>query len=119
MMNRNYLKTVRELVFLFILISFFGIFSIGQTSKTDEQLEVIVPEQAMKQVVSRVLTWYFKPRNKPTIIFIAERGIQKEWLPEIKNIEFRLLSDETINESGKEILFFTEPKLILLCQVQI
>jgi hypothetical protein len=68
-----------------------------------------VPEYASAQVVRRILTWYFKPRTKPKTIYLAAKGIKKEWLPEIKNIEFQMLTDEEVKQNG-QVYFFREPE---------
>lgn len=52
---------------------------------------VFVPDFAMEKVVRRIVTWYFKPRTKPKKVYFAAEGIRKEWLPQIKNIEFVVL----------------------------
>lgn len=75
------------------------------------QSEVTVPEQAMEQVVRRILIWSFKPRKKPTVVYVADQGIKDSWLPKIENIEFRLLPIEQIQKNDLKVHFFTEPDL--------
>ncbi len=98
-----------RLLFALVLVSNFSIIGLGQTSESAEPPDVIVPERAMEQVVRRVLIWSFKPRNKPTVIYLAEQNIKQSWLPTIKNIEFRLLSDEKIQQKDLKLYFFTKP----------
>ena len=94
-----------------VLISGFSIISFAQTSEESEELpDVIVPEQAMEQAIWRVLVWSFKPRNKPTVIYLSAQGIKQSWLPPIKNIEFRLLSIEEIQQKNLKVHFFTKPE---------
>lgn len=112
-MRRNGRKTFRRfalrLLFALIIISGFSIIGFAQTEESEEPSEVIVPEHAMEQVVRRVLVWSFKPRIKPTVVYLAERGIRRSWLPTIKNIEFRLLPIEEIQQKNLKVHFFTVP----------
>jgi len=112
-MRRNDRETSKQiafrLLFALVLISSFSIIGFGQTLESEEPPDVIVPEQAMEQVVRRVLVWSFKPRNKPTVIYLAEQGIKPSWLPMIENIEFRLLSIEEIQQKDLKVHFFTKP----------
>ncbi len=93
---------------LFCLLMLILSFSTTSSSQTLEP-DVSVPEQVMEKVVRRVLVWSFKPRSKPTVIYLAEQGIRKAWLPKIKNIEFRLLSDKEIEQKNLKVYFFTKP----------
>ena len=88
----------------------FSFVSFTQTEDSEET-PVVVPEQAMEQLVRRVLIWSFKTRNKPTVIYLAEQGIKQSWLPAIKNIEFRLLTIEEIQQKDLKVHFFTKPDL--------
>lgn len=113
-MRRNcreiFKQLVRRFLFALILISSFSVLGLAQTEESNET-SVVVPEQAMEQVVRRVLVWSFKPRNNPTVIYLAEQGIKQSWLPTIKNIEFRLLSIDEIQEKDLKAHFFTKPDL--------
>lgn len=96
------MKTKREInctrAALFLLILLFGFsISFGQTEESEES-PVVVPEQAMKQVVRRILIYSFKPRKKPTTIYLAVKDIKQSWLPAIKNIKFELLSGKKIEQ---------------------
>jgi hypothetical protein len=97
-----------KLLFSLILISCCSMSSLPQTRESDEPLDVVVSEQVMAQVVRRVLVWSFKSSSRPKVINLAERGLQKSWLPVIRNIEFRLLSAEDIQQTEQGIYFFTE-----------
>ena len=103
-LGKNY---TRAALFSLILLFSFSIFSFGQTEETEES-PVVVPEQAMEQVVRRILIWHFKPRKQPKTIYLAAQGIQQSWLPIIKNIEFKLLSDEEIKQKDEKIYFFAQ-----------
>jgi hypothetical protein len=72
--------------------------SFGQT----DDKEIVLPDNVMKQVVSRMVTWYFKPRAKPTTIYFSDSNLKKEWLPEIRGISFVLLNDieENVRRKG-------------------
>jgi hypothetical protein len=109
--KETYKQTVIRLLFALVLVSNLSIIGFGQTEESEEPPDVIVPEQAMEQVVRRVLVWSFKPRNKPTVIYLAEQGIKQSWLPTIKNTEFRLLSIEEIQQKNLKVHFFTKPDL--------
>jgi hypothetical protein len=102
--KRIALRSLSALMLLFT--SSTGI--VGQTVESDKS--VVVPDQAMEQIVRRVLGWYFKPRNQSKVIYLDEQGLQKSWLPTIKNIEFRLLSAEDLQKRGRGVYFFTEPE---------
>jgi hypothetical protein len=94
-----------------VLICGFSIIGFAQTLEESKELPyVVVPEQAMEQLVRRVLIWSFKPRNKPTVIYLSAQRIKQSWLPEIKNIEFRLLSFEEIQQKNLKVHFFAEPE---------
>ena len=98
-------SAVFSLIFVLTLILNFAPVVSSQTPEFD----VDVPEQVMQQVVRRVLVYSFKPRSKPMVVSIAEQGIKSSWLPKIKNVEFRLLSDEEIQRRDLELYFFTKP----------
>ncbi len=114
-MRRNYRKTCNQLacrlLFALILIYSFSFVGFAQTEDSEETPVAVVPEQAMEQVVRRILVWSFKPKNKPTVIYLAEQRIKQSWLPTIKNIEFRLLSIEEIQQKDLKVHFFTKPDL--------
>ena len=113
-MQRIDKETNRQIVlrFLSVLILLFSFSTsiVGQTEESDESVSVVIPDQVTEQVVRRILGWYFKPRNKPKVIYLAQQGLQQSWLPTIKNIEFRLLSSEEIQQKGLEVHFFTKPE---------
>jgi hypothetical protein len=114
-MCRNNRKIYRRLVckFLLALIVILGSSIVGfsQIPESDESV-IVVPEQTMEVVVRRILVWSFKPRKRPTVIYLAEQGIKQSWLPTIKNIEFRLLSNDEIQEKDSKVHFFTKPDLL-------
>ena len=113
-MPQNYREIYKQIAFKFlfalVLISNFSFVGFAQTEDSEET-SVSIPEQATEQVVRRVLIWSFKPRNKLTVVYLAEQRIKQSWLPRIKNIEFRLLSIEKIQQKDLKVHFFTEPEL--------
>jgi hypothetical protein len=75
----------------------------GQTADVESKL----PETVRREIVRRVLVYSFKPRLKPTKVFLYEKGIKREWLPEIKNIEFNLVPENELEQRGN-VYFFLE-----------
>lgn len=67
-----------------------------------------IPDAVMQQVVGRILVKAFKPAPEPKTIDILSSGIKRSWLPFIRNIKFRLVSDDG---TGKEFYFFTKPEI--------
>ena len=90
-----------------ILFFSFSLVVIGQSKDSDESVPVIISDQAKEQVVRRILTLYFKPRNQKKIIYLAEKDIQASWLPPIKGIEFQVLSTSEAEEKDA-VYFFTK-----------
>jgi len=108
--KQTYHQFALKILFSLLLIFSFSIIGFGQTEESEESPAVQVPEQAMKQVVRRILVWYFKPRKQSKTIYLAAQDIQKSWLPKIKNIEFEFLSGKEIKENNSDVYFFTEPE---------
>lgn len=72
----------------------------------DDILYTLVPSAARKQVVKRIVTWYFKSPKKPQTIYVAAQNIQKEWLPTIRNIEFVILEKQPPKGYERKVYFF-------------
>ncbi len=110
-MKRNDKEIKKQIALRFlsvlILLFSFSLLAVGQTEESDESVPVIVPDQAMEQVVRRILVWNFKLRKQKKIVYLAEKGLQKSWLPKIEGIEFRLLSESEVAEKDS-IYFFTK-----------
>lgn len=68
------------------------------------------PENVMREVVGRILTYKIKPSRQRKIIYLSSQFISSSWLPQIKNIEFRLLSADEVEDIDEKIYFFTEPE---------
>lgn len=87
------------------LTSLLALFLAFPVFAQDEVENVELPDAVMEQVVRRIVTWYFKPRSRPTEIYISAHNIKKEWLPSIRNIRFVLVPDgDDGSDSG--IYFF-------------
>ena len=108
------IKPMRRFLWKFelfsLLIFSFSLFNIGQTAVTNVKSPTVVPDQIMEQVVRRVLVWSFKPRSKPTVVYVFNEDLNQSWLPVIRNVEFRLLSIEEIQHRQLKVYFFTEPE---------
>jgi len=67
----------------------------AETCAQDDE-RVVLPDTVMKQVVSRMIRWYFKPSRKLTTIYFSDKNLKKAWLPEIRGVRFIVLdSNET------------------------
>jgi hypothetical protein len=66
---------------------------------------VVLPDAVMKQVVSRIVTWSFKPRRTQTTIYFSDKSIRKEWLPRIRKICFVLVKEEGYMTGRKGYVF--------------
>jgi len=75
-------------------------------SQEDKNEKIILPDGVMKQVVSRILTYEFKPRHIRTVIPLAASQVKLEWLPTIKNIAFDLVPDKQIPSLEKGVFLF-------------
>ncbi|MEO7673062.1 MAG: hypothetical protein ABIU09_03170 [Pyrinomonadaceae bacterium] len=100
----------QRIILRLIMILVFHLIGVGQTVDADESSGVVVPDQAMEQIVRRILIWSFKPRNKSKVVYLAEEGLQRSWLPAINNVEFRFLANEEIQQKGLQVHFFTKPQ---------
>lgn len=81
-----------------------------QLDGSAEPLKANVPDAVMKQVVRRIIKWYFGPRSQPRKIYLLDKGIKRSWLPEVKNVEFVLVPSEGEKPPSVEgVYFFREP----------
>ncbi len=101
------LTVVLKFIFWLILISVFSIATLGQTARTVFYV-VELRQQDIGRVVKRVLSYYFKPSNAPKVIYLAKEGIQKSWLPSIKNVEFQLLFTDEIEQKKINVYLFSD-----------
>ncbi len=98
---------------LFILLLSLGFSAIvqGQELKDNKPSQTSISSNVKQEVVRRILIFKFKPSNHQKVVYLAKGDIDSSWLPEIPNIEFRLLSDEEIEDRETGVYFFTEPEL--------
>jgi hypothetical protein len=82
---------MRKIISIFFVGVAFLSVSVPAQKSADEPLTL--PDSVMEQVVSRILTWNFRPAARPRSVLVAERGIKREWLPAIPNINFQLASE--------------------------
>jgi hypothetical protein len=97
------MKAVGSVIFLMLGLISLSIPIFGQSPRTDTFYLVNLSQQTKENVIKRILANYFKPTDKPKVIYIAEEGIEKQWLPFIKNIEFRLISRDEVKQ--KKLVF--------------
>lgn len=99
---------------LFILLLSLGFAAIvqGQEPKDKEPSQTSISSNVKQEVVNRILIFKFKPSSRQKVIYLAKGDIDSSLLPKIPNIEFRLLSDEEIEDRETGVYFFTEPELI-------
>lgn len=83
----------------------------GQESEVEESSDNLVPENVMREIVRRILIYKFKPVKRKKVIYLAQNGIERSWLPEIGNIEFRLISNGEVEDRDSGVYFFTKPQL--------
>ena len=67
---------------------------------------VILPDHVMRQVVSRIARWNFKPGRNLRTIPVADIAIKREWLPAIENITFELVPENDVSDHEKGVYFF-------------
>jgi len=67
---------------------------------------VTLPDAIMQQVVSRILTWNFKPAAQPKTVLVADRGVKPEWFPVIQNITFQLASENDALKAKNGVFLF-------------
>ena len=94
------------------IISAILILALTATAQDTESKIVTLPDDVMRRVVGRILTYSFKPRRSPTSIPLAASQIKPDWLPEIHNIKFNLVSDKEILDYENGVFLFEGPELI-------
>lgn len=83
----------------------------AQESESKEISQISIPENIKQEIVRRILIFKFKPAKRPKVINLAKKDLDPSWLPKMSNIEFRLLSDEEIEDGENKVYFFTDPAL--------
>ena len=97
-----------KLILLSFVVLCFSYVAKAQEPKTEK---LLIPEEFKEEIVRRILVFKFKPAKRPRIINLAKNDINPLSLPKIANIEFRLLSDEEVEDSKSDIYFFNDPTL--------
>jgi len=77
----------------------------------DEDVAPTIPEATFREVVQRILVYKFRPRKVEKVVVLGAQGINKSWLPKIKGVSFRLLTEPQIEDLGRDVFFFTQPTL--------
>ena len=97
---------------LLLSIGFSASIAQGQELKNSEISQNSISSNIKQEIVRRILLFNFKPSKRQKIIYLAKGEIDSSWLPKIPNIEFRLLSDEEIEDRETGVYFFTEPEIM-------
>lgn len=100
-----------SLFFIFLSSLSFSIIVRGQELKDNEHYQTLISSNIKQEIVRRILIFNFKPSKRQKTVYLAKGDIDSSWLPKIPNIEFRLLSDEEVEDAETSIYFFTEPEL--------
>ncbi|HMS41797.1 MAG TPA: hypothetical protein PKE69_16315, partial [Pyrinomonadaceae bacterium] len=100
-----------KLKFVFVLLIALVFSGIAKGQETDESSKIEIPDNIKQEIVRRILVFKFKPLKRQKVIYLASEGINASWLPKIANIEFKLLSDEEIEDGEREVYFFTKSTL--------
>lgn len=58
-----------------------------------------MPDTIKRQVVGRIVKYYFKPRRRPTTVYFTDENVKAEWFPTIRNINFVIRDRD--NESNE------------------
>lgn len=74
-----------------LLVCFATVVANAQEYGVEEE-DVVVSDSTMRQVVNRIMRWHFKAGRVKKTIPIADVGIKREWLPDIENINFKVVS---------------------------
>lgn len=89
--------------FLLVCASFTAIIA---QQPADEEKKVVLPDAQMKQIVSRIVRWNFRPSRIRKTIPISDIGIKREWLPTITNVTFELVPENDVPKYEKGVFLF-------------
>lgn len=97
----------------FILLLSLGFFATVQCQEleNEEPSQTSISSNIKQEIVRRILLFKFKSSKRQKVVYLAKGDIDSSWLPKIPNIEFRLLSDEELEDRETGVYFFTEPEL--------
>ncbi len=82
-----------------------------QNDGGNDPVDIALPENIRREIVSRILIFKFKPARRPKVVHLVGEGISDSWLPSIRNVQFRLLSGEELADREAGVFFFTKPDL--------
>lgn len=102
------MRTPSKLFAVAALFFCFVFAAAAQESESDETSRVTLPPAVRAQIVRRILTHYFKPGDRKKVINVVGDDLESSWLPKIKGIEFRLLTEEAAAKSGESVYVFRE-----------
>lgn len=71
----------------------------------DADDDSLISDALMRQAVSRIATFYFKPSRRPRTVYFSDKHIKQEWLPKIANINFVVLKLNEIASGTKGYVF--------------
>lgn len=88
--------------------SLFIVLLLATCAFAQDEETVELPDSVMSQVVSRIVSYKFKPSRTPRTIPVAASGVKEEWLPVVPNVTFKLVPDDDIINYEKGV-FLVEP----------
>jgi len=100
-----------KLLFALLIILSFSVMANSQDAENEKPTTNPTPENVMREVVRRILVYKFKPANNRKVIYLSKEGIDGSWMPFIPNVEFRLLSDDELQDRDGGVYFFSKPEL--------
>lgn len=89
-----------------LLLSVFGFGLVQAQESRDPFHGIPVSAEQKQEIVRRIVKWDFAPRSEPIIVPLLKDGIDPAWLPEIQNVNFRLIDLHQIGEFDRDIRFF-------------
>lgn len=99
-------RAYRSIFAVTLAILCFPLIGFGQEDVSAGYTAAALPDPVMRQVVRRILVWSFKPRSRPAVIHLSAKGVKEEWLPSIKNIQFKLLSEDEVQRRADQGVYF-------------
>lgn len=100
---------MKKLFAILPLVVFLFASSMNAQGESDE---VVLPDLVIGQVVRKIVIEHFKSKKGSEEIYLAERGIKREWLPKMEKIRFTLVSESDVDGFGQDVHFFKQPRLI-------
>lgn len=100
------MNTYSKLFAAIVLFFCLTLTAFGQTPESSETSPAAIPPAAKAQIVSKILTWYFKPQSRKKVVTISNDDVEAAWLPKIKGVEFRLISEAEAHETNEKVYVF-------------